>query len=86
MRSHVAYTEQRYLYTEGGIDVFSDPYDVMCGDWVQGSTVYCEPCGRQLEREYPQGWRYYAGDTCKHGKYVGGCGADLMCGYCEIGE
>jgi hypothetical protein len=20
---------------------------------------------------------------CKHGKYVGGCGADLMCGWCE---
>src|ERR1700756_2812283 len=22
---------------------------------------------------------------CEHGKYVGGCGADLMCGLCEDG-
>ena len=22
---------------------------------------------------------------CPHGRYVGGCGADLMCGYCEDG-
>jgi hypothetical protein len=22
---------------------------------------------------------------CKHGKYVGGCGADLMCAWCEGG-
>lgn len=23
---------------------------------------------------------------CKHGVYVGGCGADYMCGHCEMGE
>jgi hypothetical protein len=23
---------------------------------------------------------------CVHGKYVGGCGADYMCGECEMGE
>ena len=22
---------------------------------------------------------------CPHGVYVGGCGADYMCGYCEMG-
>ena len=35
---------------------------------------------------YPQGWRHYPGDTCRHGVYVGGCGADLMCGACESGD
>ena len=25
-------------------------------------------------------------DICPHGKYVGGCGWDLMCMYCELGE
>ena len=23
---------------------------------------------------------------CVHGNYVGGCGADYLCGYCESGE
>lgn len=23
---------------------------------------------------------------CVHGKYVGGCGADYMCGSCEMGD
>ena len=39
-----------------------------------------------LAREYPQGWAYYPGDTCKHGTYTGGCGIDRMCGACEMGE
>lgn len=37
----------------------------------------------ELIREYE---RYYRGETeghCPHGVYVGGCGADYMCGYCE---
>ncbi|HZZ17152.1 MAG TPA: hypothetical protein VFE08_14455 [Candidatus Sulfotelmatobacter sp.] len=29
-------------------------------------------------------FRDYAG-YCEHGTYVGGCGADYMCGYCEDG-
>ena len=40
----------------------------------------------EMEAKYPQGWRHYPGDTCKHGVYVGGCGADLMCGACESGD
>lgn len=27
-----------------------------------------------------------ARDYCKHGRYVGGCGIDWMCGPCELGE
>lgn len=28
---------------------------------------------------------YYDGDFCEHGKYVGGCGIDHMCDWCESG-
>lgn len=45
----------------------------------------CDQCRPLLERCYPQGWRYYPGDCCPHGVYVGGCGPDLMCGQCEAG-
>lgn len=47
---------------------------------------YCEVATRLLRLRYPQGWNYYAGDTCRHGVYTGGCGADNMCGACEMGE
>ncbi len=47
---------------------------------------YCDVHLMQAEKDYPQGWRYYAGDTCKHGKYLGGMGIDLMCGPCEMGD
>jgi hypothetical protein len=57
-----------------------------CGSWRAGTMVFCDRCQRRYEREYPQGWRGYPGDVCKHGRYTGGCGADLMCGACESGE
>lgn len=28
---------------------------------------------------------YYDGDHCEHGQYVGGCGIDWMCSWCEMG-
>lgn len=41
---------------------------------------------KKILKQYPQGWRYYPGDVCRHGMYVGGCGIDWICGYCENGE
>jgi len=45
----------------------------------------CDACHPLYERVYPQGWSYYPGDVCEHGRYVGGCGADYMCPACEGG-
>ncbi len=45
---------------------------------------YCDNCRAYMDQAYPQGWEYYAGDTCKHGRYVGGCGIDWMCPSCEM--
>lgn len=62
-------------------------HDVKCGDHEVGrGKVFCEKCHAKNMKEYPQGWDYYPGDICKHGVYVGGCGADYMCGACENGE
>lgn len=47
-------------------------------------NAYCENCLEWWNIWYPQGWVSYPGDTCKHGVYVGGCGADYMCGSCEF--
>ena len=38
---------------------------------------------KKLEKQYPQGWRYYPGDICKHGTYVGG-DYDCACARCEL--
>lgn len=55
-----------------------------CGQTSQyGTTLLCEECLDKAERDYPQGWRDYPGDTCPHGNYVGGNGADYICGECE---
>jgi hypothetical protein len=59
---------------------------VVCGQWYGGQEVLCPTCERRAERLYPQGWRFYPGDLCRHGQYVGGCGIDRMCGRCEMGE
>lgn len=84
---HVAFTHKRYVYTDDdGTHHYTDPRDIYCGDQYRGEMVYCDPCEEQYERWYPQGWRYYPGDTCEHGKYTGGCGIDLMCMACELGE
>jgi hypothetical protein len=48
----------------------------VCGCWW----------GSRLNRQYPQGWSYYPGDICRHGIYTGGCGRDLMCWSCEMGD
>lgn len=57
-----------------------------CHDMRGGSMVLCDACLAQAEKDYPQGWRGYPGDTCRHGRYTGGCGVDWMCGPCEMGE
>jgi hypothetical protein len=69
-------------------DVYACPGG--CGREVEfygySATVdYCFACEERLQQEYPQGWRYYPGDVCPHGVYVGGCGIDWMCGACEAG-
>lgn len=51
---------------------------------VLGNT-FCDECTPLYEALYPQGWASYPGDVCEHGVYVGGCGADYMCGPCEMG-
>ena len=57
-----------------------------CGKWRGGEKVFCDDCLARYEALYPQGWTGYPGDTCKHGRYTGGSGADYMCGACEFGE
>lgn len=59
---------------------------VPCGEWFDGHKRYCDPHEQLFEAEYPQGWAYYPGDVCRHGRYVGGSGADLMCINCELGD
>lgn len=54
-----------------------------CGSTDQyGGQLLCDECEARMERAYPQGWRDYPGDTCKHGTYIGGPG-DCLCGACE---
>lgn len=86
---HVNYMDSRYMYTdEDGNDVRTEERPVMCGAWDigLGGNVFCDPCTKDRERQYPQGWRHYPGDVCPHGKYTGGSGVDWMCGPCEMGD
>ena len=55
-------------------DDFADYYDVYA------------PGGMADDRDDSSDpeFRDYGGN-CEHGKYVGGCGADYMCGDCEMG-
>jgi len=72
---------QVYVMTrKDGTEVF-----VKCGEYFN-ETQLCMTCEQGAKKNYPQGWRHYPGDTCKHGVYVGGCGIDWMCGRCESGE
>jgi hypothetical protein len=64
---------------------FQRPDEKMSGSFSNGKELTVREL-EFLENEYPQGWSYYAGDTCKHGVYVGGCGADYMCQACEMEE
>lgn len=59
---------------------------VMCREYQGGEQQLCEYHARAAELRYPQGWRGYPGDTCKHGMYTGGSGIDWMCGPCEMGD
>lgn len=59
---------------------------LVCGSYYGGEMFLCTACEAAASFEYPQGWRGYPGDTCKHGVYVGGCGVDWMCAHCELGE
>lgn len=70
-------------HTRWGDEV--EEHVVECGKYHPrgGGQVFCSRCQRIMELQFPQGWSYYPGDICRHGKYVGGCGADLMCGRCE---
>lgn len=85
---HVAYTDKRYQYTdEDGNAVYGPERTVYCGDWKPGEgTQLCNPCFTQAKKDYPQGWAYYPGDVCRHGKYTGGCGIDHICQFCEDGD
>lgn len=87
-RRFLAPVIQRWQDQRRDADVYYCPGG--CGGevevWSAGDMGYCDACLRRLEREYPQGWRYYPGDVCEHGCYVGGCGVDWMCGACEGGS
>lgn len=61
-----------------------EPIIVKCGDWARGEVQLCERCTRIAHLEYPQGWYYYPGDVCPHGRYTGGCGVDIICPNCEL--
>jgi hypothetical protein len=56
----------------------------------QGGTVYYDSYAEfqadldDRDDTYDPEFRDHEG-YCPHGKYVGGCGADLMCGWCEDG-
>lgn len=40
---------------------------------------------RETRKLYFHNWHNSNDGRCKHGTYVGGCGADYMCGWCEDG-
>ena len=83
---HIAYVDQRYRYTDDdGINWYSEPHPKKCGQWsvFDGGHVHCSDCEKLMEEQYPQGWDYYPGDRCPHGKYTGGSGIDYMCQACE---
>jgi transposase-like protein len=68
-------------FTNGGRE-----YSVACGTYEGGRVTLCDSCEAKANASYPQGWVGYPGDTCPHGTYVGGSGADYMCGECESGD
>jgi hypothetical protein len=59
----------------------------VCGRrYVGDGIAFCERHQAENERRYPWGWRFYPGDVCSHGYYVGGVGIDWLCPRCEDGE
>ena len=84
---HVAYTYERYITTDPQLEhVHTEEVAVYCGDWREGARVLCDKHYAEEAKRYPQGWRHYPGDVCKHGMYVGGCGIDWICQLCEDGD
>jgi len=63
-----------------------EPHPAWCGRYQYGTKQLCDEHLAEAERRYPQGWRGYPGDTCRHGVYVGGVGIDWMCPVCEGGD
>ena len=70
----------------GAVKRDGNPIEVRCGTTWNSEMHLCPECDEKALERYPQGWRYYPGDTCKPGTYVGGCGVDHMCGLCESGD
>ncbi len=56
-----------------------------CGSTgIHGERLMCDSCEKELNEQYPQGWRNTPGDICEHGVYVGDyCGPDYICAKCE---
>jgi len=69
------------VYVEHGYSI--KKIEVKCGTWLRGYKELCLACTKQAEKDFPQGWKYYPGDVCEHGTYIGGCGIDHMCPMCE---
>ncbi|MHA2046157.1 MAG: hypothetical protein ACW99G_15300 [Candidatus Thorarchaeota archaeon] len=69
-----------------GVGVRRDGTEIQvdCGKWYAGQREFCSDCVQEYLDKYPQGWRYYPGDVCQHGTYVGGCGVDHLCMACEL--
>jgi hypothetical protein len=63
-----------------------EPIEGSCGRYYGGQKLLCGDCQVRALAKYPQGWQCYPGDTCRHGTYVGGSGADYLCDPCEMGE
>ena len=72
-------------YTDDQGYIQHDWEPIPCGEWHDGN-VYCKPHYEWYNKLYPQGWRSYPGDVCRHGMYTGGSGIDWMCGQCEMGD
>ena len=60
--------------------------ELKCGTSWETVNQYCDECMAKYREQFPQGWKHYAGDCCKHGTYVGGIGIDWLCGACENGD
>lgn len=79
----------RYITVKSGAKymVWLSPAAISFARILQNKRChYCHSCVCRCRIKYPQGWKHYPGDVCKHGTYVGGCGIDWMCGPCEMGE
>jgi hypothetical protein len=74
-----------YVYTDDlNVNHYREGTPLRCGEWgPNGGREYCDRHNAELTRRYPQGWQAYPGDTCEHGRYIGGCGPDYMCPECE---